>query len=456
MASHQQHTTHVFEPTMASFQDSSSASAGVSSRLHRIRAIPGHAYGGAHMALAKNLFTAANPSGNVPMAVAENRLLNKEMIDRLNAINHYPPYILCYTDSRGLPAVRMTVAEFLRERVFRLSPETPVHASNLTISDGCVALLYQLSYLLFEPTDSLLIPSPYYPAFDRDFLTIGEVVSIEVFKNPGYVSFGLSEESLQAAYDLSVSTGKRPKGLLLTNPCNPTGTMYTPEELLTAVRFCRSHGMHLLCDEVYGLSVHDSSREFHSVVSVLNNELGNDVHVMWSMSKDFGCSGIRLGILYSQNDELNAGVAALNDTFMCSNICQFAVSTILSDREFIDSYIRTLRSRLHDSHSALVAALADIKTTGAPDGIQLAMPACAGIFVFVDLRSLLKEPTPEAEHALFRSFIERGIVMTPGLDCHAAVPGYFRLCFAWVEKDCLLEGIRRIKEYAREIGVLLP
>jgi aspartate/methionine/tyrosine aminotransferase len=428
--------------------------AGVSTRLHRIRGIPSHAYGAHHMDAAKNLYSSENHGGNVPLAVAENRLLAAEMTDKLNSVTDYPPYVLTYTNSRGLPVALETFSLFLKRRVFGLPEEQTVWPRHLTISAGCVALLYQLSYLLFEPSDSLLIPTPYYPAFDRDFLTLGEVASVEVFKDPGSVTFGLTEESLNAAYESSLQKGKFPKGLLLTNPCNPTGTVYTREELLLAVAWCRTHHMHMLCDEVYALSVY-GEHPFESIVSVLDNDLGDDVHVMWSMSKDFGCSGVRLGVLYSQNELLNDGLSATNDAFMSSNICQYAVSRILADDEFVNNYLTLLKSRLRGSHDALMVALQSIKTVRAPQGLSLAMDATAGIFVFVDLRSLLSEQTFTAERVLNQALLARGVVLTPGGDCHAALPGYFRLCFAWVELECLLEGVRRIGEYARDVGLLL-
>ena len=428
----------------------------LSSRLHRILSIPGHSYGGAHIRAAENVFSLANPSGNIPIAIAENKLVMDIMIEKINSLS-YPAHVMNYTSSSGLPELKVVLSNFLSQRVFEVPGEV-VSPAQLTISAGCVALLAQLSYLLFEPGDSLLVPAPYYPAFDKDFLTFGEAQPVEVYLQEGIVSFGLTEDCLSEAFIRSLAQGKKPKALLLTHPCNPTGTMYTAAELSLAARWCKEFGIHLLCDEVYALSVHstDTDDKFQSIVSVLGGDLGDHVHVMWSMSKDFGGSGLRLGVLYTQNNKLQQGMQATSDMFQVSNVMQSAVCQILSDDTFVDNYLHTCRSRIRDAYVTVITELKNIRTQGCPEGLPLAMVATAGIFVFVDLRSLLLEQTFAGESVLNDALVHKGVVMTPGSSCHANVPGYFRLCFAWVSREALVEGIRRIGVYAHEIGVALP
>ena len=99
-----------------------------------------------------------------------------------------------------------------------------------------------------------------------------------------------------------VSASNPVKALLLTNPHNPLGICYPKWLIEDILRFCSSHNIHLISDEVYAMSTFDNgetaeSEPFVSVLSLDLEELGvnaSSVHVVWSLSKDFGQSGIRM------------------------------------------------------------------------------------------------------------------------------------------------------------------
>lgn len=92
------------------------------------------------------------------------------------------------------------------------------------------------------------------------------------------------------------------KALIVCNPCNPIGQCYTREALEECLRFCQSEDLHFISDEMYALSVFDSPDvtspvPFVSAMSLDTNAIGCDmarVHTVWSASKDFGSSGLRL------------------------------------------------------------------------------------------------------------------------------------------------------------------
>jgi aspartate/methionine/tyrosine aminotransferase len=114
---------------------------------------------------------------------------------------------------------------------------------------------------------------------------------------PGIASV-FSWDTLEDAYASSLEKGRRPRGLLLTNPHNPLGTVYAQSSLEIAIRWTKAKQMHLICDEIYALSVFDPKPKnpFLSIVNLMENQLGDYVHVLWGLSKDFGASGLRLGV----------------------------------------------------------------------------------------------------------------------------------------------------------------
>ena len=134
------------------------------------------------------------------------------------------------------------------------------------------------------------------------------VVQTPTFENS--LDFG-AVDALKGAY-ATATDPSRIKALVLTNPHNPFGQCYPPEVLRELLRFCETRGLHFVSDEVYALSSFESTSvlpPFCSALSLLRNSPETDVeqrhhgkdiidparvHVVWSMSKDFGISGIRM------------------------------------------------------------------------------------------------------------------------------------------------------------------
>ena len=107
--------------------------------------------------------------------------------------------------------------------------------------------------------------------------------------------------SLVRAAEAAERNKKKVRALVLTNPHNPSGRCYTTDALKLAATFCEERGIHFIVDEVYALSCFQTpgadDPAFMSVLSLDLGSLGVDiarVHVVWSTSKDFGSSGIRM------------------------------------------------------------------------------------------------------------------------------------------------------------------
>jgi len=122
---------------------------------------------------------------------------------------------------------------------------------------GCAGLLNGLFFSIAEAGDAVLIPSPYYAAFESDMKVIAQCVPHQVpMEHPGQ---GPTMHDLESSWGKAVEKGLKPKILLLTNPNNPLGTVYSKEIIASAVDWARGKGMHIIVDEIYGLSIHDVS-----------------------------------------------------------------------------------------------------------------------------------------------------------------------------------------------------
>ena len=231
-----------------------------------------------------------NPNGNLALCVAENCLVSDLLLEKYKSFNDYSPAVLNYTSCTGMPKAKFQIAKFLSEKLFCVDN---IDENNIVISSGCCALLHLLSLLLFDMNEGVLVPTPYYPAFDHDFWDLGDVLCKEVNidrskrKHPfeSEEEYLFDEESWNHAYEESFRSGCKIKAILITNPSNPLGVIYKEEQLLKLIEWARDKKLHIIVDEIYGLSVFDDKYAFTSVVKLLHNNLADDIHILWSFSK---------------------------------------------------------------------------------------------------------------------------------------------------------------------------
>jgi aspartate/methionine/tyrosine aminotransferase len=231
---------------------------------------------------------------------------------------------------------------------------------------------------------------------------------------------------------------------LLTNPNNPLGVIYRPEVIKNTIRWARKRHMHTIVDEIYALSTHKVDHEFQSVLRVMDNKLGDDVHMLWALSKDFGSSGLRIGTVYTQNETFLEALGNLNIFSGVSHPMQAMTAEMLIDDTFVDAFLEESRQRLCHSYEICVLKLEEM--------VIPFIPAEAGIFVYVDFSSLLPERTFEGEARLCSLITDYAhIVLTPGESQRERTPGMFRLCYAWVSPQVLEIAMERLSKLVGKI-----
>ena len=164
------------------------------------------------------------------------------------------------------------------------------------------------------------------------------------------------------------------------------------------------------------------------------------LHVIFGFSKDFCSSGLRIGCLYTRNQSLLK--VQDNVGYFCgvSNHTGYIMTKVLEDTGFIQKFISKNHKRLANSYDKLRDKLTEAELEF--------VPANAGMFVWVNLQKYLKEKTFEAERILWTGLAQDAkVLFTPGQDCHAKEPGFFRVCFAWMPEQALLLAIDRVKRY---------
>jgi aspartate/methionine/tyrosine aminotransferase len=392
------------------------------------QAAPG--YFEAHFSGSRDLYNPTrNPDGYIGLCIAENKLVADLVANRLDAVGAAPPEVLGYDAMTGSMRFRRQLGRFMNRAV--LGREFP--PEQISVLAGAGSVLEILFHALGDPGDGVLVPTPSYAGFWLD-LELRNQLAIVPVHTQADDGFRLTEELLDRAID---EAARPVKALLFTNPDNPLGRVAPPDDIEAILAWAEARGLHVVFDEIYALSVFGEQ----SFVSCAERRpvLGDRVHIVWAFSKDFGASGLRCGVLVSENEAVNAAVDALAYWACCSGHTQHVLGELISDDPWVDGYVASMRALLGGAYRRVTAAL-DV-------GEIRFMPAEAGFFVLVDLRRFLSSPTWEAEDQLWRRILnETRVNLTPGSACHVGEPGFFRLCYAGLPTETVEVGVQRIAQ----------
>lgn len=372
-------------------------------------------------------FARVGSPGYAPLCIAENRLMWDVLAPKMAACRNVPERVLGYDAMIGAASFRGQLATLLGRHLCGRAID-PGHVAVLA---GAGSVLEALFYALGDAGDGVLVPTPSYAGFwlDLEVRDGLRIVQVPCASDDGF-------RLTPARLDRALAEAEVPvRALLLTSPDNPLGRVHTASELEALLAWAEGAGLHVVCDEVYALSVF-AGEPFVSA-GRLRSRLGERLHLVWAFSKDFAASGLRCGVLVTENEALLAAVDLLAEWACCSGDTQFLLGEMIADETWVDHYLAAMRSRLGGAHAAVAAALAE-------EGIPF-LPSSAGFFLLLDLRRWLTAPTREAERALWwRLLEETGVNLTPGAACRIAEPGFFRLCFAGAPIGEVLDGIRRV------------
>jgi aspartate aminotransferase len=206
------------------------------------------------------------------------------MRERLRAA----PKVLAYTPSGGTPEYVATVQDYYRRIGIALAPGEIVATTG-----GSEAVLFALLATTGEGDEALVV-EPFYTNYNS-FATMAGVRLVPL------TARGEDGFHLPPCAEWERAATPRTRLALLCNPNNPTGTVYTPDEIAAVAAFCRERGLFLVVDEVYREFVYDGRRP-SSVLSLAG--LDDLVIVVDSLSKRYSACGIRLGSLVTRNRDV--------------------------------------------------------------------------------------------------------------------------------------------------------
>ncbi len=331
-----------------------------------------------------------------------------------------------YTAVGGIPKLLEAISEKLeRENGIVYAP------NDIIVSNGAKHSLFNLFQVLIDEGDEVIIPAPYWVTYP-ELVTFcgGTPVFIET---NDIAKFKITPEQLYSAIT------PKTKMLILTSPSNPTGSVYSKEELEELARVLRDTNIFVASDEMYEKLIYET--KFTSTASISRDMYLRTVTIN-GLSKSVAMTGWRFGYLASPNQELISAIRDLQgqSTSNINSITQYAAIPALNgevDRE-IESMRRAFEAR----------AVEAVELFNQIPGVSVIAPQGA-FYLFVNIKDITNDSMRFAKDLLEKV----GVAVVPGIGFGAE--GYFRFSFA-SDISLIRDGIRRIEKFIRYSGDTFP
>jgi aspartate aminotransferase len=327
-----------------------------------------------------------------------------------------------YTASAGMPELRERVAAYYSERDGR-----PVAPSEVIVSNGAKQVLFNALSVLLNQGDRVAIPAPYWVTYPAQVAALrGQSVIVEPSQG-----WKITPDDLERAGARDV------RALILNSPSNPTGAVYTREELSDLAGFCRGGDFFILTDEIYEDLVY--SEGGHVSFEDVAPDLRSRIVRITGLSKSYAMTGWRVGFGLADRDTVDAMTRLQSHS--TSNICTVAQKAALAAFDSRDT-VAHMREAFHERRDTLVEAL-----RGVP-GVRFEVPEGA-FYLMLDCREFIDPDRREdgcwrlASHLLEH----QKLATIPGKPF--AAQGHLRLSFAR-DVDELREAVARLADGLRE------
>lgn len=229
-----------------------------------------------------------------------------------------------YGPAAGEPALREAIAHKLRT-----DNHLNYQADNVIVTNGGKHSLYGLMMAAINPGDEVIIPTPYWVSYPEMVkLAEGEPVLVQTTPESGYK---VTPEQLRAAIT------QKTKLLILNSPSNPTGTVYTPQEIRALAAVIVETGIYVVSDEIYEKILYGDAQ--HLSIGAVSPEAFDRTIISNGFAKAYSMTGWRVGYLAGPQPLINA-VSVLQGQ-STSNVCTFAqygaIAALTSSQECVET-----------------------------------------------------------------------------------------------------------------------
>jgi aspartate aminotransferase len=323
-----------------------------------------------------------------------------------------------YTQVEGILPLRQIIAE----RASALHDGDPITADQIVVTAGTKQALFNACFSLFGSGDEVLVPTPGWTSY-YEMLALARATPIAVR--------GARERQLKMTpNDLAHAATSRTRGLILNSPCNPTGAVYSREELRDIVAFAAERDWWILSDEIYRAIAYDGDAP--SLLSVSSSM--DRLVVVDGVAKSFAMTGWRIGWSIAPRT-LSRSMAALQShtTSNAATISQYAAVAALSNPTAAAGAISSMVAEFRRRRDAALDVLRQAS-------VEVIEPRGAFYLYIRIADSTADDPEPGTTFAR-RLLEEYDVAVVPGAAFRS--PEWIRVSYA-APAEQVMEGVRRV------------
>ncbi|MDR0788598.1 MAG: pyridoxal phosphate-dependent aminotransferase [Bifidobacteriaceae bacterium] len=343
-----------------------------------------------------------------------------------------------YTFAKGMLELRKTIAK-------KTTDETGVEFDDkqVIITNGAKQAIFEAFETIINYGDEVLLPAPYWTTYP-ELIQLAEGIPV-VINGSIDNNFKITVDQLEA------EVTDKTKALVLVTPNNPTGSIYTSEELAEICQFVIRHNLILISDEIYNRLDYTSMEAVAASPLKSCPEVKDNILIINGLSKSFAMTGWRIGWIIGPQNITNR-IADLQ-SHVTGNVNNFAQYGAIKALEIDDSYFMNMKETLYSRRDIMFDKLSSINYHDKPAFLNIQKPAGA-FYYFANIENLLEVPLGEGQHTSYtdselvrRILDETGVALVPG--SAFGYPGYIRFSFALDTSD-LIEALDLLKKYIEQ------
>lgn len=323
-----------------------------------------------------------------------------------------------YTPSTGTIELRKAIsAKFKKDNQLDYTP------NQIAVSCGAKHSIFNIIQVLADDGDEVLIPSPYWVSYPEMVKIAGAV--------PKFIPASAGNNFKITASQLAESITPKTKILIINSPSNPTGMVYSRQELESLADICVKHRVFMISDEIYEKLIYDAA-EYVSVAALSKEAYALTLTVN-GVSKAYSMTGWRIGYCAGPQEIMDY-IKNFQD-HSTSNPASISQAAALEALQSPDESIRAMRDEFRKRRDLMMREVSRI------EGVRYARPDGA-FYLFCDFSQF------GSSEVLAKKILDDvNVAVIPG-DSFGA-PGFLRLSFA-TSQERIQEGIKRIAQWVRQ------
>ena len=331
-----------------------------------------------------------------------------------------------YTPAAGIPKLRQAICDWIMEQ-----SGVQYQPSQICVSSGAKHNVFIALQALCNPGDEVILPAPYWVTYEESIKMAGAKPVIVTTTEE--TRFKMTPEMLEAAIT------PQTKCLILTNPSNPTGMLYSKEELEALAEVVLKHDLYVIADEIYDRLVYQGT---FTSFATLGEEIKERTILINGASKTFAMTGWRVGFSAS-NDELAKAMSSYlsHSTGPTSSISQMAaLEAYTHNDDLVGEMVKAydVRRKYFVDRIAQMPGISCL----APDG---------AFYIFMNVKEQLGRTlygvTIHSSDEFAKLLLEKGLVAVVPGEAFGA-PGYLRWSYA-TSMENIKEGLDRLEKFLK-------